>query len=192
MLVIREAETPDLARCLEVRPSYTTSATWQVVLEGDPTRRSTYARGEAFLPFQLRQTRLPRPCQLTLPAPAIPLAEAWPHYNLRLVALDLLDASGTSLLLGYLLLNLFFDQGQAQIARFLVAPESRGHGVGKALLTTARQWAQERGLIALLAHAPGRNVPGIEFYQQRGFRISGFLEHFYPTREDALFLMCQL
>jgi ribosomal protein S18 acetylase RimI-like enzyme len=59
-------------------------------------------------------------------------------------------------------------------------------------LTAARQWAQKRNLIALLAHAPGRNVPGIEFYQQRGFRISGFLEHFYPTREDALFLMCQL
>jgi ribosomal protein S18 acetylase RimI-like enzyme len=42
--------------------------------------------------------------------------------------------------------------------------------------------------VALTAHAPLRNVPGITFYQRCGFHISGVIEHFYPTREDGLLL----
>lgn len=169
--------------CAELEATYVTRAAWQIILEGSPVRPEGYTYGHPVLGFRLQQVRLPKPRVLRLPSALIPLEKAWHSYAVTLVACD------DTVYCGYLAIQLQADQFQAVIARFLVDDALRGRGVGTALLRAAQAWAFDQGVVSLLAHVPVRNVPGVMFYQQRGFRICGVCEHFYPTREDALLLM---
>jgi len=182
LIAIREATTEDIAPCVAIIATYTTRFAWQVTLAGNPNRYGRHAEGDAHMSFHLQQVRLPKTRVLRLPSSLTPLETIWERYAARFVALD---DDGFA---GYLLLQHLPDLRQALIARLLVDEPVRGKGAGTALLQAAQAWAMNRGVHALLAHAPLRNVPGIVFYQRRGFRICGLSERFYPTREDALLL----
>lgn len=173
----------DLARCAALRATYTTHAAWQFLADEHLPESGEAAQGAPTVQFRVRQTRLPRKLVLRLPSALVPLAEVWPTCTARLIA------QYDEAVCGYLLLQSLPAQGRAFITRFLVEPASRGTGAGTALLRAARAWTAAQGWRALLAHAPLRNVPGIAFYQQRGFRICGLSEHFYATHEDALLLL---
>ncbi len=175
MVTVRAAEPEDLEVCLSFPATYTTRVAWQLAIDGDPSRNGP-------LHMSLQQMRLPRLLTLTLPSALIPLQATWDMQDLILLALD------NEVACGYLCLQLLPDQGQGLITRLLVNPPSRGKGAGTALVRTALGWASAQGLMRLLAYTPLRNTPGSTFYQQRGFRICGISEHFYPTREDALLL----
>lgn len=183
MITIRAADSDDLLRCSMLRATYTTQAAWQIVSDADPLRRVDRPQGLPSLSFRLQQTRLPRALVIRLPSDLVPLAEVWDSCAIQIVAL--VDEH----VCGYLLLQALPDQRQARIARFLVDAAMRGRGIGTTLLRAARSWALAEELVALRAHAPLRNVPGIEFYQRRGFRICGVSEHFYLTHEDALLMV---
>lgn len=184
MITIREATTDeDLAACAALRATYTTRAAWQFLSDEHLPEGSEGAPGASVVQFHLRQTRLPRKIVLRLPSALVSLSEIWPACAVRLVAQN--DAA----ICGYLLMQLLPAQRRAFITRFLVEPPARTRGAGTALLRAARAWTAAQGLGALLAHAPLRNVPGIAFYQRRGFRICGLSEHFYAAHEDALLLL---
>lgn len=199
MITVREATTEDRAGCAVIQALYTTRAAWQIMREGDPERLSTsQSAGMALLTFYIRQVRLPQTRVLRLPSALIPLERVWEQYDARLVAVEEpapaeMDNDDNNLaaevIKGYLMLEVLHEQQQGIIRRLLVDRAARGRGAGKALLRAARVWAMRQGLETLMAQVPMRNVPGIEFYQQRGFRICGLCQHFYPTREDALFLV---
>jgi ribosomal protein S18 acetylase RimI-like enzyme len=181
MIMVREAENDDVPACAALQPLYTTRTVWRMVQEGEtgPTR------GEEIpaLSLYLQQVRLPQSRVLRLPSSLVPLERVWDSAGTRFVAVQ-----DDEHICGYLLLRLLPDQCLVMVSRFLVDAPARGQGAGKALLRAARAWAASEGEISLLAHAPLRNVPGIGFYQRRGFRICGLSQHFYPTREDALLL----
>ncbi len=181
MITIRQALPDDLPHCAAITATYTTRFAWQMAREGK-VQIERQAEGDARLSFHLQQVRLPKTRMLRLPSASIPLETRWHRYDARLVAL------WDEVLCGYLMLHVPGDQQQAMIARLLVDEPARGKGVGAALVQAAGEWAIRSGAFALLAHAPLRNVAGITFYQQRGFRISGVSEQFYHTREDALLL----
>ncbi len=184
MITIREATTEeDLAACVALRATYTTRAAWQFLADEHLLGCSEGAPGTSAVQFHLRQTCLPRRLVLRLPSALVPLDEVWSACAVRLVA------QRDEAICGYLLLQTLPAQRQVLITRFLVEPPARTRGAGTALLRAARTWTAAQELGALLAHAPLRNVPGIAFYQQRGFRICGLSEHFYATHEDALLLM---
>jgi ribosomal protein S18 acetylase RimI-like enzyme len=184
MITIREVTTEEeLAACVALRATYTTRAAWQFLADAHLVERSAGAPETSAVQFHLRQTRLPRKIVLRLPSALVSLREVWPACAVRLVA------QRDEAICGYLLLQLLPAQRRAFITRFLVAPPARTRGAGTALLRAARTWTAAQELGALLAHAPLRNVPGIAFYQQRGFRICGLSEHFYATHEDALLLL---
>jgi GNAT superfamily N-acetyltransferase len=182
LITIREATTEDIAQCVAITATYTTRFAWQVTLAGNPNRYDRHAEGDAHVSYHLQQVRLPKSRVLRLPSSLTPLETIWERYAARFVALD---DDGFA---GYLLLQDLPDQRQALIARLLVDEPVRGKGAGTGLLQAAQAWAINQGVHALLAHAPLRNVPGIAFYQRRGFRMCGLSERFYPTREDALLL----
>lgn len=184
MITVREAENEDLPACAELQPLYTTRTVWRMVQEGEPGPTATGGEEIPTLALYLQQVRLPQSRVLRLPSSLVPLDRSWEKAEARFVALHEEDEH----ICGYLLLRLLPEQCQAMISRFLVDAPERGQGVGKGLLRAARAWAASEGEISLLAHAPLRNVPGIVFYQRRGFRICGLSQHFYPTREDALLL----
>lgn len=185
MITIREAHSEDLSVCAALRATYTTRDAWQIVAESDLARSTGHMQGMPWLHFRVQQTRLPRTLVLRLPSAVVPLTDVWHSYAARFVAV--LDEHPDPL--GYLLLQALPDQRQSLIARFVVDPVARGKGIGSALIRAARAWTRMQRFVALLGHAPLRNVPGVQFYQHRGFRISGLSEHFYPTREDALLLV---
>lgn len=188
MFVVREAVDADLPHCAALQGIYTTRTVWQF----NPASAATWSRiavhdaaaahGLPVVSFRLQQVRLPRLRSLLLPSSIVPLADVWVGYAARLVAWHG-EALG-----GYLCLQALPDQQRTLIARLLVDGAQRGQGVGTALLRAAQAWLQAQDATTLLAHAPLRNVPGIAFYQRRGFQICGLAEHFYPTREDALLL----
>lgn len=186
MITIREAESEDLHLCAALRPVYTTRVVWQFGSDSDARLKRSSVRviasGTTELHFSMQQVRLPRVRTLILPSATIPLVEVWESYALRLVALQ------DDQVCGYLLVQAMPDQHQAMIARLLVDNAVRRQGVGTSLVRTVRAWGRAHHLTALLSHVPLRNVPAVEFYQQCGFCISGLVEHFYPTREDALLL----
>jgi GNAT superfamily N-acetyltransferase len=189
MFAIREALPDDLTGCAALRAVYTTQAAWRLSREEVSARQrsgSMHGAAQPALPptltFQMQQIRLPRARTLTLPSAAVPLAETWARASLRLVAVR------DEQICGYVLLLPWLEQQQGWLARLLVDAPLRGKGAGSLLLRACRMWASSQGLAALLAHAPARNVRGIAFYQRRGFQISGLVERFYPTREDALLL----
>jgi ribosomal protein S18 acetylase RimI-like enzyme len=192
MMIIREAGEEDIPGCETLQAVYTTSAAWRIERTGGSAWNSTMARGNLVAPeaslvtFQLQQVRLPRTRTLKLPSATIPLAESWTSTSVRLVAQD------DDRICGYLLIQILPDHQQGLIARLLVDTAMRGKGIGKALVSTARVWATNQGLDALLAHVPARNVGGSAFYRRCGFTISGLVEHFYITRESALMLMRKL
>jgi GNAT superfamily N-acetyltransferase len=188
MFAIREALPDDMTGCAALRAVYTTQAAWRLSREEISARQSGNVHGAAqpamppTLTFQIQQIRLPRSRTLTLPSAGVPLADTWARASLRLVALR------EEQICGYVLLLPWLEQQQGWLARLLVDAPLRGKGAGSLLLRACRNWASGQGMAALLAHAPARNVRGITFYQRRGFQISGLVERFYPTREDALLL----
>lgn len=214
MINIRQGKAVDLIACAALRAAYSTRTIWKFVLDGDTVRsgKSTTHTEDTvpdipLLSFHVQRVRLPRSRIIALPSARVPLSDVWHRCDIHLVATDTEhDDTAQALpddqhkatnpppglfaptLMGYLLARILADQNQGMIERLLVDSAARRHGVGTALLRAAREWAGEQGLTALLAHAPLRNVPGIAFYQQCGFRICGLIERYYITNEDALLL----
>ena len=59
-------------------------------------------------------------------------------------------------------------------ASFMVAPDARGHGVGRALGEYALSWAREEGYAAMQFNAVVEsNVAAVKLWQALGFQIIG-------------------
>jgi GNAT superfamily N-acetyltransferase len=58
-----------------------------------------------------------------------------------------------------------------------VAPESRGQGVGSALIDAAERWASRHGARRLQAETQNINVPACRFYAHHGFKLEA-VNHF--------------
>ena len=59
-------------------------------------------------------------------------------------------------------------------ASFMVAPDARGHGVGRALGEYALSWAREQGYAAMQFNAVVEsNVAAVKLWQALGFQIIG-------------------
>ncbi len=61
----------------------------------------------------------------------------------------------------------------AHLYQMWVAPERRGHGVGRALLDMAVEWARASGAHAMRLDVTVSNSPAVELYERAGFRPVG-------------------
>src|SRR4051794_21563790 len=68
----------------------------------------------------------------------------------------------------------------------MVAKAWRRHGVGRALLGAAVEWAHHSGVRKLELHVFPWNAPAIQLYERFGFRREGYREaHYRRAREDV-------
>lgn len=89
--------------------------------------------------------------------------------------------------LGYVVAWFVADQGE--IANIAVAPDHRGHGVGRALLDAALSEAEARGISAVFLEVRDSNRRARELYASRGFEEVGRRRRYYRKPvEDAIVL----
>jgi ribosomal protein S18 acetylase RimI-like enzyme len=73
----------------------------------------------------------------------------------------------------------------------------RGQGIGSELMGRVKEWAQEKGLRAIILETQTNNWPACRFYQRFGFRLTGIDDHYYTNddianKEVALFWTLEL
>jgi GNAT superfamily N-acetyltransferase len=64
------------------------------------------------------------------------------------------------------------------VAQFLIAPDWRGQGLGRALLASADSLARESGCIGI--YLDTFSPRALDFYRANGFVVSGRIENFPP------------
>jgi len=170
-IVIRPADSTDLALLANFDHGYSTDYVWQM-----DTRE---AEGEFYVSF--RQVYLPRPMRVFSSRSRDWLTDSWSRRKCFLVAeLDELPH-------GYLNLGPGPAPDVGLIADFAVERRSRRQGLGSALLLAARQWARENGLRRLILETQTKNYPAIRFCQKHGFSFCGYNDRYYANMDIALF-----
>jgi ribosomal protein S18 acetylase RimI-like enzyme len=74
------------------------------------------------------------------------------------------------------------DRHRAYLFQMWVAPEHRGHGVGRALVDAVAAWAASRGARSLELTVTCGNTAAIRLYESAGFQAIGIPE---PMRPDS-------
>ncbi len=172
---LRPAELEDLPECAALPTAVSSSHVWQLTLSRDPS--ASLATSE--FAMTLRCLRLPR--QIVVEPPGEPLEAIWERAVAVFVAAD------ESLLRGFIVLTAAEERPAATVARLVVTPELRRHGLGTTLLRAAARWAAAEGLTGLTAHCSARNHPAVAFYTRSGFTFTGYSEAYYPRGEVTLF-----
>ena len=80
----------------------------------------------------------------------------------------------------------------AYIEDIAVDAKFRRQGVGKELISWAKQWARQQNLAGIMLETQNNNVPACKFYERCGFRLAGFDQYLYKgldpeTQEIALY-----
>lgn len=88
--------------------------------------------------------------------------------------------------------NCFVSKEDPQIAEltgFWVAPESRGTGIGEALVSAIVSWAKSRGVTILQAWVVEDNHRAIRFYEKLGFLDTGQRRPHTPEPSKQIWLL---
>jgi ribosomal-protein-alanine N-acetyltransferase len=81
--------------------------------------------------------------------------------------------------------------GEAEILTLAVAPQARGHGLGRALLQAAARRAMDLGAVHLFLEVGTDNPAALALYAGQGFARVGQRKGYYEGG-DALILKAQL
>jgi GNAT superfamily N-acetyltransferase len=75
------------------------------------------------------------------------------------------------------------DDSCAWMRAFVVGPEHRGKGVGRALISVAEDWARRRGARDVMLAAHKRRTDAHRFYLSMGYELTGY--RFYKALGDV-------
>ena len=81
------------------------------------------------------------------------------------------------------------DEMTAYIQTIEVAPEARGRGVGRELLSRIEDSARDAGACMIWLHVEAANAGAIRLYEMHGYRCEGRQENYYPRGRSALIYM---
>jgi len=95
------------------------------------------------------------------------------------------DFSQTGIIIGYIGVMSVLDEGE--IMNIAVLPESRGKGVGFALLCAAKDYCRQAGIHTLHLEVRTGNSNALALYRKCGFIQTGMRRGYYADNgEDAL------
>ena len=70
----------------------------------------------------------------------------------------------------------------------VVDPKLRRQGIGSALTLAALDWVKEKTKShRLILGMQTKNFPAINLAQRLGFDYCGYIDHYYPNRDIAIF-----
>jgi len=73
----------------------------------------------------------------------------------------------------------------AYVEELTVDTDSRGKGVGRALMSRAIEWAKHQNFPGITLETQDNNVPACKFYEKCGFVLSGFDLYAYKNLDNA-------
>jgi GNAT superfamily N-acetyltransferase len=158
---------------LSIDASYVTDHVWQMDAK----------ESDGVVSVSFRTVRLPRTMKVAYPRDTDGLVDDWRKGECFLVALD--DGQ----VVGYLDMTTHTWNMTGWINNFVVARSHRRLGVGAALLRGAVRWAQDSGLLKIVAEMKTKNYPAICFYQKHAFSFCGFNDRYYVNQDIALFFV---
>jgi GNAT superfamily N-acetyltransferase len=169
---VRPAIEADIPTLVKIDHSYTSDHVWQM----DPF----------FAPDQtgaiFREVRLPRTAKVDYPRPPQSLSGLWKTYSGVLVAVYSGEPVGyTSLAENVIPLTTW-------AVDLVVRPNLRRKGIGTALLLAALEWTEARTKShRLMLGMQPKNYPGINLALRLGFDYCGYIDHYFPNRDIAIF-----
>jgi len=128
-----------------------------------------------------REVRLPRPILVDYPRDPYALADEWTKRSATFVA------SVEGVVIGYLCMLEHSRATTAWITDLVVDSEARRQGVGSALLKAAQDWALSRNARDIFLEMSSKNYPAIRLAFKFGFEFCGYNDHYYLTKDVALF-----
>jgi GNAT superfamily N-acetyltransferase len=170
-LQIRPAVSTDLPRLMGMEHACTTDYVWQVNVSADAGQ----------IVVTLREVRLPRSVQVNYPREPFALADEWKRTGILLLAV--LDDQSA----GYIYFQERLGSGAIWVTDLVTATEFRRRGVATALLSSAYQWAAERGYRKIFVETLAKNYPGVCLLKKNGYEFCGYNDQYYATYDVALF-----
>ena len=167
---IRTTVSTDLARLSALDHSTDTDYVWQLDL-----RRET---GQ--VEVVLREVRLPRTIRLEHPRPAKELPDTW-HLRPMLSAMSGMEA------VAYIRFTDVIVPHAVWITDVVVGKPQRGQGLARKLIDSAEAWGLQRNLRRAIIEVQSKNAPAVHMVQKLGFEFCGYNDHYYPSRDVALF-----
>ena len=169
---IRPASAEDIDALVKIDHSYSSDHVWQM----DPH----FASGQTGAVF--REVRLPRKTKVDYPRSPQSLTKHWESYSGVLVAIHSGEPVGyTSLVENMIPITTW-------VMDLAVRPNLRRQGIGTALTIAALEWtgAQTKSQRLILGMQT-KNFPAINLAQRMGFDYCGYIDHYYPNRDIAIF-----
>lgn len=173
---IRPAQPRDLDFCLSLDPSYETDYVWQM--------ETTRAPGAISVGF--RVTRLPRTMRVSTTIVRDILLEHFEQGECFLVAEERNEIRG------YLDASMDMWKRVAWINHLTVAQQHRRSGVGGALVRATMDWTHAHNLDTVMVETQTKNYPASSLFQKHGFAFCGFNDHYYSSRDIAIFFALTL
>jgi len=168
---VRLAEHRDLEACGNLDHSYTTDCVWQMDAR----------EGDGSLAVNFRVARLPREMRMDYPLRGEHKLASWRRRDGFLVA------EGVEGVCGYVTLTSYTEHGIAWMGDLIVNQPHRRRGIGTALLRAAAGWGRDQELVRLVTAVQTKNYPAAQFYRSRGLTFCGYTDHYWPSRDIALF-----
>lgn len=167
---IRTTVSTDMARLAALDHSIDTDYVWQL----------DYHRESGQVQVTLREVRLPRTVRLEHPRPAKELPDTW-HLRPMLSAMVGLEA------VAYIRFSDTIVPHAVWITDVVVGKPLRNRGLARKLINEAEAWGLQRGLRKAIIEVQSKNAPAMRMLQKLGFEFCGYNDHYYSTRDVALF-----
>ena len=174
-LRIRSANEEDYERLLELEHGFSTEYVWQMELSQNPRMGA-----------QFKETRLPRPMQVSYPRSPGRLQAEWKQRA------ALLLGESDNKIVGYTSLSSGLAPGAIWLTDLVVDVPYRRKGVGTRLIATAQKWARDHGHVRLVLEMQSKNYPAIKLAQKLAFEFSGYNDKYYENQDIALFFAKRL
>lgn len=136
--------------------------------------------------FSFQRVKLPREAHVSYMRDKDSLLRSWKESSL--IYVGKLD----DFLVAYVVVDTKSLPGTARISDLVVMPELRQKGIGKTMLAAVEDWAAKNAFGRVLIEIPMRNYPMVELASHCGYQICGFMEHYFPNEDPALFYQKRL